>query len=135
MRVNCVSAEFRKVSDIQMAETTKRTIRENISINQQLVKMSEKSLSLIEENKKLKKAEKQLKISLEILGDTNTFVTRKNFSREKVLSMLRSKAMELETWSSQLEERLEQCADLKNDAYHATREAADKSREIEVGQF
>lgn len=32
MRVNQVAAEFRKVSNKQMAETTKRTIRENVSI-------------------------------------------------------------------------------------------------------
>ena len=32
MRVNQVAADFRKVSNKQMAETTKRTIRENVSI-------------------------------------------------------------------------------------------------------
>ena len=48
MRVNQVAAEFRKVSNKQMAETTKRTIRENISINAQLGKMSDKTLELIQ---------------------------------------------------------------------------------------
>ncbi len=48
MRVNQVAAEFRKVSNKQMAETTKRTIRENVSINSQLGKMSDKTLELIQ---------------------------------------------------------------------------------------
>lgn len=47
-KVNQVAAEFRKVSNKQMAETTKRTIRENVSINAQLGKMSDKTLELIE---------------------------------------------------------------------------------------
>ena len=47
MRVNQVAAEFRKVSNKQMAETTKRTIRENVSINAQLGKMSDKTMELI----------------------------------------------------------------------------------------
>ena len=36
LRVNQVAAEFRKVSNKQMADTTKRTIRENVSIQAQL---------------------------------------------------------------------------------------------------
>lgn len=47
-RVNQVAAEFRKVSNKQMAETTKRTIRENVSINAQLAKMSDKTMELIQ---------------------------------------------------------------------------------------
>lgn len=48
LRVNTVAAEFRKVSNKQMADTTKRTIRENVSINSQLSKMSEKTKELVE---------------------------------------------------------------------------------------
>ena len=48
MRVNQVAAEFRKVSNKQMAETTKRTIRENVAINAQLTKMSDKTLEMIQ---------------------------------------------------------------------------------------
>lgn len=41
-KVNSVAAQFRKVSDLQMADTTKRTIQENVAINQQLSRMSDK---------------------------------------------------------------------------------------------
>ena len=33
-----------------MAETTKRTIRENVSINAQLAKMSDKTIDLVQQN-------------------------------------------------------------------------------------
>ena len=48
LRVNTVAAEFRKVSNKQMADTTKRNIRENVSINAQLAKMSEKTKEMIQ---------------------------------------------------------------------------------------
>lgn len=50
LRVNEVAAEFRKVSNKQMSETTKRNIRENLSLNMQLGKMSEKTRDLIQVN-------------------------------------------------------------------------------------
>ena len=50
VKVSQVAAEFRRVSNKQMADTTKRTIKENVSINAQLHKMSDKVVELIEEN-------------------------------------------------------------------------------------
>ena len=84
-KVNLVSAEFRKVSDKQMAETTKRTIRENVAINQQLQKMSEDTTALLEENNALKKREKDLKQEIEILKATEVELARKNASNQKVM--------------------------------------------------
>ena len=54
VKVNQVAADFRRVSNKQMADTTKRTIRENVSINAQLQKMSEKIVDLITDNDKTK---------------------------------------------------------------------------------
>lgn len=50
VKVSQVAAEFRRVSNKQMADTTKRTIKENVSINNQLQKMSEKVVDLVDEN-------------------------------------------------------------------------------------
>ncbi len=50
VKVSQVAAEFRRVSNKQMADTTKRTIKENVSISTQLQKMSEKVIDLVEEN-------------------------------------------------------------------------------------
>ena len=54
VKVSRVAAEFRRVSNKQMADTTKRTIKENVSINSQLQKMSEKVLELIDDNENSK---------------------------------------------------------------------------------
>jgi len=86
-KVNLVSAEFRKVSDKQMAETTKRTIRENVTINQQLQKMSEDTTALLQENNALKKKEKDLKREIEILQATEKDLATKNASNQKVCSV------------------------------------------------
>lgn len=50
VKVSQVAAEFRRVSNKQMADTTKRTIKENVSINNQLQKMSEKITEMLEES-------------------------------------------------------------------------------------
>ena len=46
-KLNLVAAEFQKMSDLQMADTTKQAIQENVTINVQLLKMSEKTTELV----------------------------------------------------------------------------------------
>ena len=50
VKVSQVAAEFRRVSNKQKADTTKRTIKENVTINAQLQKMSDKVVELLEDN-------------------------------------------------------------------------------------
>ena len=84
LRVNQVAAEFRKVSNKQMAETTKRTIRENVSINAQLSKMSDKTMELIQENDQLREKEKQMKQQIDMLEFNEKELAKKNSSNQKV---------------------------------------------------
>ena len=83
-RVNQVAAEFRKVSNKQMAETTKRTIRENVSINAQLSKMSDKTMELIQENDELRQKEKEMKQHIDMLEFNEKELAKKNSSNQKV---------------------------------------------------
>lgn len=83
-RVNTVAAEFRKVSNKQMADTTKRTIRENVSINAQLAKMSDKTMELIQENDMLRIKEKKHHQQIELLEGNEKELARKNISNQKV---------------------------------------------------
>lgn len=85
MKVNSVASEFRKVSDLQMADTTKRTIQENISVTQQLHRMSDKTAELIQENEKLKQRERDLVLQLEMMEANERDMTRKNVSNQKVM--------------------------------------------------
>ena len=132
VKVNCVAAEFRKVSDIQMAETTKRAIRENVSVNQQMNTMSEKTMELLKENERLRKSERELRRGMEVMEDTNKYLARKNIGSERLLGLLKGKAFEQETWSSQLEERIEHFAKLEKEADKAIQEASKISYERNV---
>ena len=84
MRVNQVAAEFRKVSNKQMAETTKRTIRENVAIKTQLSKMSDKIEELIEENDELMSKGAQHKQQIELLETNEKELAKKSHSNQKV---------------------------------------------------
>lgn len=83
-RVNAVAAEFRKVSNSQMAETTKRTIRENVTISLQLTKMTEQSLQLIQDNDKLKEANAEAMKQLELLEQNEKAMAKNSLSNQKV---------------------------------------------------
>ena len=85
-KVNSVAAEFRKVSDQQIADTTRRTIRENVAINQQLGKMSSKTVQLLEENDVLQRTEKELRRKIEVLEANEKAIIKKSMSNQKVLS-------------------------------------------------
>ena len=84
LRVNTVAAEFRKVSNKQMADTTKRAIRENVSINSQLSKMSDKTMELIMENDEMKLKEKKNRQHIDILEDNEKELMKKNATNQKV---------------------------------------------------
>lgn len=83
-RVNNVAAEFRKVSNKQMAETTKRTIRENVDLNSRLQKMSEKTLELIASNDALKLKDKEYRLEIELLETVEKELSKKNAVNLKV---------------------------------------------------
>ena len=84
VRVNTVASEFRKVSNKQMAETTKRTLRENVAINAQLSKMSDKTMELIQENDELREKEKEERLQTDILEHKEKELILKNASNLRV---------------------------------------------------
>ncbi|XP_070614909.1 cilia- and flagella-associated protein 157 [Erythrolamprus reginae] len=102
-RVNAVAAEFRKVANNQMAETTKRTIRENVSISLQLTKVTEQSLQLIQENDRLKEGHAEAIKQLQMLEENEKKMVTNRLSHQKIIWMLTEKCKELQT---QLDEHL-----------------------------
>ncbi|XP_035683625.1 cilia- and flagella-associated protein 157-like [Branchiostoma floridae] len=112
MKVNQVAAEFRKVSNKQMAETTKRTIRENVSINAQLSKMSDKTLDLIAENDELRAKEKDQRQRIEMLEATEKELAKKNHSNQKIIRMLTEKAKQTEAVLAEMEVREQEVQDI-----------------------
>lgn len=102
-RVNQVAAEFRKVSNKQMADTTKRTIRENVSINVQLAKMSDKTMQLIKENDELMKQLKESKRKNQLQNEIEKDLAKKNHSNQKVIQLLTQKCHLMENHLAELE--------------------------------
>lgn len=111
-RVNQVAAEFRRVSNKQMAETTKNTIRENVSITAQLAKMSDKTMELIQENDELKKKERQQKQHIEMLEDNEKTLAKKNHSHQKLIKMLTDKCRNQEALIAEFDSREQEYQEL-----------------------
>ncbi|XP_078082421.1 cilia- and flagella-associated protein 157 [Mustelus asterias] len=103
-RVNAVAVEFRRISKRQVAETTKRAIRENASISSQLGKMSEKSVKIIKENDELKLETKRQWRTVQLLEESHKEMAKKNFSNLKIIQMLTDKC-------KQQQESLEKCGE------------------------
>ena len=77
VKVNEMAAEFRRVSNKQMAETTKRTIRENVAMQEQLKKLSDKALELVAENDDLKQKDRENRRKIDLLEDQEKLMARK----------------------------------------------------------
>jgi hypothetical protein len=91
VKVSRVAAEFRRVSNKQMADTTKRTIKENVSVNSQLQKMSEKVTELIDDNDNAKVKDKIYKQQLDLLEDNEKELAKRNVCNLKVIRLLTEK--------------------------------------------
>ena len=87
LKINSVATEFRKVSDLQMVETTKRAIRENVAVSHQMSKMSAKTMALLRENEGLRMKEKEMVRKLELMEASDKKVNYKNVCNLKVLYM------------------------------------------------
>ncbi|XP_012577109.1 PREDICTED: uncharacterized protein C9orf117 homolog [Condylura cristata] len=93
-RVNLVATEFRKVATSQMWETTKRTIRENNAMTQQLSKLSRHGVQLLQENEQLKDSQDKLCKQLELLESTQKAMVRHRRGHQKIILMLTEKCKE-----------------------------------------
>lgn len=115
LRVNTVAAEFRKVSNKQMADTTKRAISENVMINSQLAKMSDKTMELISENDEMKATDKAQRQNIEIMEDNEKELMKKNAMHKKLIMMLTEKSREQEACLEEFVEREVKIKQLEED--------------------
>lgn len=87
-KLNEAVANFRRVADQQMAETTKRAIRENIAITTQIRKMSSKLIELVAENDVLTGKVNASAIETGLLVESEKDLVKKNIANQKVIKML-----------------------------------------------
>ncbi|TPX33380.1 hypothetical protein SmJEL517_g03761 [Synchytrium microbalum] len=97
-KVNDAVSNFRRVADQQMAETTKRAIRENMVITSQLKKMSSRTIEFIAENESLTAKVQQLKTSNALLSESEQELARKNQANQKVIQLLVEKLKGANYW-------------------------------------
>lgn len=114
VKVSQVAAEFRRVSNKQMADTTKRTIKENVSINNQISKMSEKIIDLVDDNDSSKIKEKVKRQQIDLLEDNEKELAKKNISNLKVIRLLTEKCRQQEGIIAELEDKLNEAHELGN---------------------
>ena len=131
-KVNSVAAEFRKVSDLQMAETTKRAIRENVAISTQLNKMSDRTMEILRESEQTKEREKELRQEVEILETQVKELSKANISNQRVIAMLRDRASDNQELASEFHERAMQCSMLDLQAKEAGDQAVASDKEAGV---
>ncbi|KAL2079640.1 hypothetical protein ACEWY4_025384 [Coilia grayii] len=93
--VSAVAAEYRRVSDRKMPETTMRAIHENVSVTAQLKQLSDKSKDLLDENEILRQKEKTLKQEVNVLEPLLEEMTRKSLANEKVVHQLKDKCKQM----------------------------------------
>ena len=98
-RVKEASQDFKRASEKQMSETTKRAIRENISISNQLVRISAKNEELLAQNDVMKQRLHRMGLDRSGLEKSLHEVTRKNVSQLRNVELLIKK---LERTDSQL---------------------------------
>jgi len=110
-RVNAVATEFRRVSNQQMAETTKRTIQENVAVNSQLVKLTDKTKDLMSENESLRAKLSESSRKLELLEKNERELARKNHCSARIIALLTERSNELETDLGVSEEVLQETRD------------------------
>lgn len=133
LRLNQVAAEFRKVSNKQMAETTKRTIRENVSINAQLAKMSDKTMELIQENDELRTKEKRMKLQIDMLEHNEKELAKKNSSNQKIIRMLAEKTKQQEEMLVEYDENEVHNKDLESEVELLRAQVGSMKDELKVG--
>ncbi|KAI3390080.1 hypothetical protein SNEBB_005016, partial [Seison nebaliae] len=104
-RVHSVAADFRRVSNKRMADTTKRTIRENVSINSQLHKVSNSITSLMKENDGLKAKVNEVKQMYTIVKENEEALAKRNVSNQAIIGELVEKNQYLRRMIKEFDER------------------------------
>ncbi|XP_036604352.1 cilia- and flagella-associated protein 157-like [Trichosurus vulpecula] len=90
-RMNTVAAEFRRVSSSQMAETTKRAIRENVAVALDLARVNSGNLEQLKENDKLKESKLELCNQLALLEKDEKTMVKNNLTHIKIIQLLSEK--------------------------------------------
>uniref|UniRef100_A0A1B6G5B9 Cilia- and flagella-associated protein 157 n=1 Tax=Cuerna arida TaxID=1464854 RepID=A0A1B6G5B9_9HEMI len=131
-----LSLDFQTTTDIRIATTTQRVIRENVAVNNEINVLMESWKSLHEENADLKKKERDLKIEAEIQREDNKILLKKNLIQNRIIEKISMMQMRLQDtlramdhvkWMNKVAEEKLNAA---KKALHAEREISQRLKQL-----
>ncbi|OWF39566.1 cilia- and flagella-associated protein 157-like [Mizuhopecten yessoensis] len=114
-QVNQRAADFRKVSNKQMAETTKRAIRENVSIRGEIIQTSDKTVELMADNAEVRARVEEQEERIKILEEREKELAKSNSSSVKIIKMLKGRSQHMKELLEEMEMRDHAFQDLDGD--------------------
>nr|CAD7569827.1 unnamed protein product [Timema californicum] len=110
-----LSTDFQAATQVRIAATTHRAIRENIAINNELTRMLKKSEELNSENKVLRSRDNDLRIEVKLHQEEKEITLAKNMVQLKVINKLSQEYEEMVGRIGQLEYEARRCLELEQE--------------------
>ncbi|XP_033758473.1 cilia- and flagella-associated protein 157-like [Pecten maximus] len=114
-QVNQRAADFRKVSNKQMADTTKRAIRENVSIRGEIIQTTDKTEEFKAENDEVRARVAEQEERIKMLEEREKELTKNNSSSVKIIKMLKGRSQNMKELLEEMEMRDHAFQDLDGD--------------------
>ncbi|CAG2053311.1 unnamed protein product [Timema podura] len=110
-----LSTDFQAATQVRIAATTHRAIRENIAINNELTRMLKKSEELNSENKVLRSRDNDLRLEVKLHQEEKEITLAKNLVQLKVINKLSQEHEEMVGRIGQLEYEARRCLELEQE--------------------
>ncbi|XP_069122408.1 cilia- and flagella-associated protein 157-like [Argopecten irradians] len=114
-QVNQRAADFRKVSNKQMADTTKRAIRENVAIRGEIIQTTDKTVEFKAENEAARARVAEQEERIKVLEEREKELAKNNSSSAKIIKMLKSRSQHMKELLEEMEMRDHAFQDLDGD--------------------
>ncbi|KAI3388884.1 hypothetical protein SNEBB_001519 [Seison nebaliae] len=105
-KVNTLATEYQQLFDQRLAQTTKRALRENLSLNNQILKISDNVAKLLKENETLKLENSKAKATHQLLKGNEVELAKKTVASRKIIKALTTKLKIESNVNREYDERL-----------------------------
>lgn len=106
-RIDEAVRNFKTATEKQMNETTRRAIRENLMVTDQIKKLSDKVMELLKDNDALKAKNARLQQDVALLKDSEIAFAKKSQAANKTIQVLVNKLQESKQLNEKLQRKLE----------------------------
>lgn len=123
-----LSTEFQDATEIRIAATTHRVIRENIAINNELELMLQSHHGLVEQNDQLRNRDRELRLNSELRESETKKAQYKNFIQYKLIHKLTDEY-------EQIKQQLETHQNTEKEVYRVSKELTKSKQTIEKRDY